>query len=1149
LVFPAFAKEFLDFDVGLNLAAEHGGEGGKPDFTPADRVTHRFVFETKGSSDGAVLTGHESQVRGYLSQELTDEVVLTNVAGIIVYRLLPGDQLDVALRVNLRELARLYPDQVAHSENAQRFARFVERFHRRQLTTAEKIERVRSSPPWDADTRFTDHDWLRARIQSVVEIVQIDVHDQIDRGALSDPTMLTGEQRAAVLDELRNLAVRLQVEPVEAEGLSLQDFLSAPEGSARAKTLIQYEAYVAYWLTTKLVLVRIWEDLGLINPASLYDGGFDERMSGFGDRVLDVIDFAFRRAEERYKALFAEKPTYSWFRPANQVAVDAIYELATTYFGDVRSDLLGRVYEGTLQRIDRKLLGQYYTPRDVIGLIWDLVLTMEFEARLDTQAREPRVLDIAAGSGGFLVEGVARRRARIEEAIAKGAIVDLQQWTNDTVEGFNGIELQRFSAFLAELNLLIQFSHPLAADPGMRLPELGIVPADTLSLHGPRVGRFDTDVSEPTQLVDGDYIDAEERLERARRIKDPQAFDSWFDVAIGNPPYIGEKIGSELWASARRRWPYWDDFAAPHVDYLYGFLIVGVSKLRPGGRFGFITTEYWLRSIGAKHLRKYLADRCRVERLILFRDLRLFPDAPGQHSMVIVGERVADEEHLGTVRNGPPRVSVYEGPNLGVDQRSHVLAAMTKARTLPTLGLRSFVGGAIPHELGGESWAEVVLTRAEVLKRAKVRSLPQLEELDVAEGVIATANTLTGGADSHIPQPVLAELGWPGTKPGVFSLSPEEVSSLGELNEAERAVLRQVVNTADVYPYAVVVRDGARSLLYLPQPEDTGSAEREAVVNWPFPEGLPRIQAHLTKFRPWLVAKVEGFGEKRPWWSLHRARAAIVEQPGERDWSDYVVTTRWGGGARLIVGLAPKGTVPSSGLHVLRVKGGAHNAAYVAALYNSTMFQDVAASLPPGQIKAEELEGLGLPDPGEEKRLGMSTAAIEQAALVTRMVRELGPVFPTLCDDLRSDVALTDVDDRVWVPAINAGPSWGTVASVTWIEQRLAHGSQNRRAMEVAVEREIGGWTVLVTGRTGLSESTLRLYVGLDGTVEEAEALAAYVRGVAIGRQTLRQVLTIAVPIDRRTLATSYGIARDELTRSVDEYRARRSTIDRLLED
>ena len=214
---------------------------------------------------------------------------------------------------------------------------------------------------------------------------------------------------------------------------------------------------------------------------------------------------------------------------------------------------------------------------------------------------------------------------------------------------------------------------------------------------------------------------------------------------VGNPPYIGEKIGSKLWASARQRWPYWNDFAAPHVDYLYAFLIVGVSKLRPGGRFGFITTEYWLRSIGAKHLRKYLADRCRVERLVLFRDLRLFIDAPGQHSLVIVGERVADDDHLGTVAAGPPRVSVYEGRNLAIEQRANVLAAMAEGRTLPTVGLRTFIGGAAPHQLGGDSWAEVVLPRAEVVKRTKVRSLPQLGELDVAEGVIATANTLTVG--------------------------------------------------------------------------------------------------------------------------------------------------------------------------------------------------------------------------------------------------------------------------------------------------------------------------------------------------------------------------------------------------------------------
>ena len=50
--------------------------------------------------------------------------------------------------------------------------------------------------------------------------------------------------------------------------------------------------------------------------------------------------------------------------------------------------------------------------------------------------------------------------------------------------------------------------------------------------------------------------------------------------------------------------------------------------------------------------------------------------------------------------------------------------------------------------------------------------------------------------------------------------------------------------------------------------------------------------------------------------------------------------------------------------------------------------EDLASGLPPGQIKAEELEGLGLPDPGEERRLAIAEAGREQAQLVTKMVRE-----------------------------------------------------------------------------------------------------------------------------------------------------------------
>jgi len=47
VAFPAFARELLGYDPGADLAAEETNTEGTPDFTPADAVTHPFVFETK----------------------------------------------------------------------------------------------------------------------------------------------------------------------------------------------------------------------------------------------------------------------------------------------------------------------------------------------------------------------------------------------------------------------------------------------------------------------------------------------------------------------------------------------------------------------------------------------------------------------------------------------------------------------------------------------------------------------------------------------------------------------------------------------------------------------------------------------------------------------------------------------------------------------------------------------------------------------------------------------------------------------------------------------------------------------------------------------------------------------------------------------
>ena len=249
----------------------------------------------------------------------------------------------------------------------------------------------------------------------------------------------------------------------------------------------------------------------------------------------------------------------------------------------------------------------------------------------EDRGRTPRVLDIATGSGGFLVEAVARLRRRLEAQKAGGAAIDRQVWLNRVASSMNGIEIQYFSRYLAELNLLVQMGQVLAEDDQLRIAPIGVIAADTLSLHQPSTqGTLDVAPSD--------------QPDRAAKLQDVVASDFALDVACGNPPYIGEKLAAPLLRRTRELYPYWQQFISEHQDYLYGFLIVGVSKLRAGGRFGFITTEYWLRAAGARPLRRYLANHCHVERVILFRDLRLFPDAPGQHSMVVTGTRVVPVE-------------------------------------------------------------------------------------------------------------------------------------------------------------------------------------------------------------------------------------------------------------------------------------------------------------------------------------------------------------------------------------------------------------------------------------------------------------------------------------------------------------------------
>src|SRR3990172_3953132 len=149
VVFPRFAEELLGFKVGENLAPESQEGGLKPDFTPADAVTHAFVFETKSTNLGAEPVSPDQIGRSLREgSPRIRRVVLTNLVGLRVFELGAAGP-ELVLDVNLRGLLDGPEDAIAATGNARRLAQFLNEYRFVELTREEKLARVRAAPAWN----------------------------------------------------------------------------------------------------------------------------------------------------------------------------------------------------------------------------------------------------------------------------------------------------------------------------------------------------------------------------------------------------------------------------------------------------------------------------------------------------------------------------------------------------------------------------------------------------------------------------------------------------------------------------------------------------------------------------------------------------------------------------------------------------------------------------------------------------------------------------------------------------------------------------------------------------------------------------------------------------------------------------------------
>ncbi|HHH81675.1 MAG TPA: hypothetical protein ENL35_01650, partial [Chloroflexi bacterium] len=254
----------------------------------------------------------------------------------------------------------------------------------------------------------------------------------------------------------------------------------------------------------RLIFIRTCEDRE-IEPYRLRPMLRQWRDQGRKKDLVKQLNALFREFDQVYDTRlfaphFCEELT-SEPAPFEQI-IAGLYEVPGGYglydFNAIDADVLGTIYEQYLghraqdpegkqvvdKRAKRKAQGIYYTPQFVVRYIVGQTLGRLLEERDYEQARQVKVLDMACGSGSFLIEAfdvldryLARMRGQQTPLSrfsgegpgvrAAGDMHDYARRMEILTGNLYGVDLDAQAVEIARLNLLLK-----AVNQRGRLPEL-----------------------------------------------------------------------------------------------------------------------------------------------------------------------------------------------------------------------------------------------------------------------------------------------------------------------------------------------------------------------------------------------------------------------------------------------------------------------------------------------------------------------------------------------------------------------------------------------------------------------------------------------------------------------------------------------------
>ena len=372
----------------------------------------------------------------------------------------------------------------------------------------------------------------------------------------------------------------------------------------------------AYTLLSRLLLVRIAESKHLLRE-KLSDGGLISALNlitQVNEAFKNLLHLAFTDARYIYEHLFLDG-LYDWYwekdGELNTAIKKCLWFLNQYNFSDVKRDVFKHIYQHHMDSEERKRIGEYYTPDEVVNYILNRVGYKSSE-----DLRQATLIDPSCGSGTFLVEAINRAKDSATNLSAKEIILMTAGRRSEQIRekgSIFGFDIMPFATYLCESNLLFQLIKEITAikqkEPNFNLDKFQVY--RTNSLLPPST----------EEKMDSYITDIETaEIEAIRRMK--------FRYVVGNPPYVEvenlKDKKKEIIKDLKLMFPELKDKKVGRLELYIAFLARSILWLEEGGHLGFIVSSKFLSTENGQWLRELILNQCVIEEIVDLMRVQVF---------------------------------------------------------------------------------------------------------------------------------------------------------------------------------------------------------------------------------------------------------------------------------------------------------------------------------------------------------------------------------------------------------------------------------------------------------------------------------------------------------------------------------------------